>query len=329
MDNASGKGDVTVSGKGGNTVGRGAEITSKGAVNITNTDNTGLAVSGNLTVHDSNSVKVSGGTANSPAVSGNITLTSTGKMELSNPNGQVTSNKLTVKNSTGEVIVTGNKSGSTALVRCGASIDTTGAVTITNSSGPAIFGGLNVEQSGGITVTGRQASAPIITGNSTIKDTNKVEIINNEISGKTAQNITYTPPAGKGYFYQTAQNGGKLHTRSAISSTTPYLCIEPDTLYTLTLPEGVTAKTNNTSDTRFYAGEMVTVTAPADTNTKKFEKWTFSGTTPSDLPTNWQTSRTFTFTMPAGDVTLKADYKQLYDLTVKGGTIVNSVYRER
>ena len=322
VDNASGKGDVTVSGKGGNTVGRGAEITSKGAVNITNTDNTGLAVSGDLTVHDSNRVKVSGGTANSPAVSGNITLTSTGKMELNNPNGQVTNKKLTVKNSTGEVIVTGNKSGSTALVQYGANIDTTGAVTITNSSGPAIFGGLNVERSGGITVTGRQASAPIITGNSTIKDTNKVEIINKDTLGQTAQNITYTPPAGNGYFYQTAQNGGKLHTRSAISSTTPYLCIEPDTLYTLTLPEG-TAKTNGISDTRFYAGEMVTVTAPADTNTKKFEKWTFSGTTPSDLPTNWQTSRTFTFTMPAGDVTLTADYMQLYNLTVTGGTIVD------
>ena len=322
VDNASGKGDVTVSGKGGNTVGRGAEIISKGAVNITNTDNTGLAVSGDLTVHDSNSVKVSGGTASSPAVSGNITLTSTGKMELNNPNGQVTSNKLTVKNSTGNVIVTGNKSGSTALVKCGASIDTTGAVTITNSSGPAIFGGLNVERSGGITVTGSWASEPIITGNSTIKDTNKVEIINTDTNGQTAQNITYTPPAGKGYFYQTAQNGGKLHTRSAISSTTPYLCIEPDTLYTLTLPEG-TAKTNGTSDTRFYAGEMVTVTAPADTNTKKFEKWTFSGTTPSDLPTNWQTSRTFTFTMPAGDVTLTAECKTTYTLTVDGGTIVN------
>ena len=322
VDNASGKGDVTVSGKGGNTVGRGAEITSKGAVNITSTDNTGLAVSGDLTVHDSNRVKVSGGTANSPAVSGNITLTSTGKMELNNPNGQVTNKKLTVKNSTGEVIVTGNKSGSTALVQYGANIDTTGAVTITNSSGPAIFGGLNVERSGGITVTGRQASAPIITGNSTIKDTNKVEIINKDTLGQTAQNITYTPPAGNGYFYQTAQNGGKLHTRSAISSTTPYLCIEPDTLYTLTLPEG-TAKTNGISDTRFYAGEMVTVTAPADTNTKKFEKWTFSGTTPSDLPTNWQTSRTFTFTMPAGDVTLTADYMQLYNLTVTGGTIVD------
>ena len=322
VDNASGTGNVTVSGKGGNTVGRGAEITSKGAVNITNTDNTGLAVSGDLTVHDSNSVKVSGGTASSPAVSGNITLTSTGKMELNNPNGQVTNKKLTVENSTGEVSVTGNKSDGSALVQGGASIGTTGTVTITNSSGPAIFSGLNVEQSGGITVTGSRASEPIITGSSTIKNTNKVEIINNGTNGQTAQSITYTPPEGKGYFYQTTQNGSKLHTRSAISSTTPYLCIEPDTLYTLTLPEG-TAKTNGTSDTRFYAGEMVTVTAPADTNTKKFEKWTFSGTTPSDLPTNWQTSRTFTFTMPAGDVTLTAECKTTYTLTVDGGTIVN------
>ena len=325
VNNASGKGDVTVSGKGGNTVGGGAKITSRGAVNITNTDNTGLAVSGDLTVHDSSSVKVSGGTDSSPTVSGNITLTSTGKMELSNPNGQVTSNKLTVKNSTGEVIVTGNKSGSTALVKCGASIDTTGAVTITNSSGPAIFGGLNVEQSGGITVTGRQASAPIITGNSTIKDTNKVEIINNEISGKTAQNITYTPPAGMGYFYQTTQNGSKLHTRSAISSTTPYLCIEPDTLYTLTLPEGVTATTGGTKDTKFYAGESVTVTAPADTETTKFEKWTFSGTEPTGLPNGWETSKEFTFKMPASNVTLGASYHTItkYEVKVTGGTIVD------
>ena len=325
VNNASGTDDVTVSGKGGNTVGGGAKITSRGAVNITNTDNTGLAVSGDLTVHDSSSVKVSGGTDSSPTVSGNITLTSSGKMELSNPKGQVTNKKLTVKNSTGEVSVTGNKSDGSALVQGGASIGTTGTVTITNSSGPAIFGGLNVEQSGGITVTGSRASEPIITGNSTIKNTNKVEIINNEISGKTAQNITYTPPAGKGYFYQTTQNGSKLHTRSAISSTTPYLCIEPDTLYTLTLPEGVTAKTNNTSDTRFYAGEMVTITAPADTETTKFEKWTFSGTEPTGLPNGWETSKEFTFKMPASNVTLGASYHTItkYEVKVTGGTIVD------
>ena len=314
--------NVSIQNKSGNaTLNNDADITSRGAVSITNTGS-GLAVDGKLTVYNSGSVKVSGGNASAPAVSGDITLTSTGKMELSNPKGQVTNKKLTVKNSTGEVIVTGNKSGSTALVKCGASIDTTGAVTITNSSGPAIFGGLNVEQSGGITVTGSRASEPIITGNSTIKNTNKVEIINNEISGKTAKNITYTPPAGKGYFYQTAQNGGKLHTRSAISSTTPYLCIEPDTLYTLTLPEGVTAKTNGISDTSFYAGEMVTVTAPADTDTKKFEKWT-GGENIIEVDPNWRNSKTFTFKMPEGNVTLTADYKQLYNLTVTGGTIVD------
>ena len=339
-------GDVSITNSlGGSAVGRGLTVTTGGAVtvkgdnaaaikgnatiragrNVSIQNETGIAVGGNLTVHDSNSVKVSGGTANSPAVSGNITLTSTGKMELSNPKGQVTNKKLTVKNSTGEVIVTGNKSDGSALVQVGASIDTTGTVTITNSSGPAIFGGLNVEQSGGITVTGSQASAPIITGNSTIKDTNKVEIINNGTNGQTAQSITYTPPAGKGYFYQTAQNGGKLHTRSAISSTTPYLCIEPDTLYTLTLPEGVTAKTNGISDTRFYAGEMVTVTAPADTNTKKFEKWTFSGTEPTGLPNGWETSKEFTFKMPASNVTLGASYHTItkYEVKVTGGTIVD------
>ena len=328
VKNASGTGDVTVSGKGGNTVGRGAEITSKGAVNITNTDNTdntGPAVSGDLTVHDSNRVKVSGGTANSPAVSGNITLTSTGKMELNNPNGQVTNKKLTVENSTGEVIVTGNKSGSTALVQYGANIDTTGTVTITNSSGPAIFGGLNVGRSGGITVTGSWASEPIITGSSTIKNTNKVEIINKDTSGRTAQSITYTPPEGKGYFYQTTQNGRKLHTRSAISSTTPYLCIEPDTLYTLTLPEGVTATTGGTKDTKFYAGESVTVTAPADTETKKFEKWTGGENITNVEPTDWRTKGTFTFTMPAGNVTLGASYHTItkYEVKVTGGTIVD------
>ena len=325
VKNASGTGDVTVTGTGNATLNNGADITSRGAVSITNTG-TGLAVSGDLTVHDSGSVKVSGGNASAPAVDGNITLTNSGKMELSNPKGQVTSKKLTVKNSTGDVSVTGSKSDGSALVQGGASIDTTGAVTITNSSGPAIFGGLNVEQSGGITVKGSWASAPIITRNSTIKNTDKVEIINSGTGGQTAESITYTPPAGNGYFYQTTQNGSKLHTRSAISSTTPYLCIEPDTLYTLlTQPEGVTATTGGTKDTKFYAGESVTVTAPADTETTKFEKWTFSGTEPTGLPNGWETSKEFTFKMPASNVTLGASYHTItkYEVKVTGGTIVD------
>ena len=296
-----------------------ANITAGGGVNVSNPD--GIAVDGNLTIDSSTGVTVVGNTRRN-AIRFGANITSSGAVNISNSRGIAVGGKLTVKNAsgTGDVTVTGTGN---ATLNNGADITSRGAVSITNSSGPAIFGGLNVEQSGGITVTGSRASEPIITGNSTIKNTNKVEIINNEISGKTAQNITYTPPAGKGYFYQTTQNGSKLHTRSAISSTTPYLCIEPDTLYTLTLPEGVTAKTNGTSDTRFYAGETVTVTAPADTETKKFEKWTFSGKTPSDLSGHWETKNPLTFTMPEGNVTLTADYMQLYNLTVTGGTIVN------
>ena len=321
VKNASGTDNVTVTGNGNATLNNDADITSRGAVSITNTGS-GLAVDGKLTVYNSGSVKVSGGNASAPAVSGDITLTSSGKMELSNPNGQVTSKKLTVKNSTGEVSVTGNKSDGSALVQYGASIDTTGAVTITNNSGPAIFGGLNVEQSGGITVKGSRASAPIITRNSTIKNTDKVEIINSGTGGQTAESITYTPPAGNGYFYRTAQNGTKLHTRSAISSTTPYLCIEPDTLYTLTLPEGVTATTGGTKDTKFYAGESVTVTAPADTETNKFKQWT-GGDNIKNADQNWQNKPSFSFTMPAGNVTLEASYNTItkYDVKVNGGTI--------
>ena len=299
-----------------------ANITAGGGVNVSNPD--GIAVDGNLTIDSSTGVTVVGNTRRN-AIRFGANITSSGAVNISNSRGIAVGGKLTVKNAsgTGDVTVTGTGN---ATLNNGADITSRGAVSITNSSGPAIFGGLNVEQSGGITVTGSRASEPIITGNSTIKNTNKVEIINNEISGKTAQNITYTPPAGKGYFYQTTQNGSKLHTRSAISSTTPYLCIEPDTLYTLlTQPEGVTAKTNGISDTSFYAGEMVTVTAPEDTDTKKFEKWTFSGTEPTGLPNGWETSKEFTFKMPASNVTLGASYHTItkYEVKVTGGTIVD------
>ena len=416
VKNDSGTGDVTVSGKGGNTVGRGAEITSRGAVNITNTDNTGLAVSGDLTVHDSKRVKVSGGNASAPAVSGDITLTSSGKMELSNPNGQVTSKKLTVKNSTGEVSVTGSKSDGSALVQYGASIDTTGAVTITNSSGPAIFGGLNVSKSGSITVSG-DCSGTAISGNSTINSSGKIDLKNTsgpvagskltiqssgavditgngssaalneaEITSDGAVNITsnggqaagdkltvnkstivkviavksnysafgrtpsfantekveiwnngssgragvvrYTPPEGMGFAYYTSNvsSAAKQHTHDTdIVTESSYLRIVTDTIYALTLSDGVTATTGGTEDTKFYEGESVTVTAPADTETNKFKEWNFSGTVPTGLPDGWQTSREFTFKMPAGNVTLDASYNTItkYDVKVTGGTIAD------
>jgi len=309
---------VEVIGAGVNpTLGGWASIKSSGDVSITNSLG-GSAVGRGLTVTTGGAVTVTGD--NDAAIKSKATITAGRNVSIQNKSGIAVGGKLTVNSSTG-VTVVGNTQRN--AVRYEANITSSGAVNISNDRGIAVGGGLNVNSSTGVTVTGRQASAPIITGSSTIKNTDKVEIINNDTSGKTAQNITYTPPAGKGYFYQTTQNGRKLHTRSAISSTTPYLCIEPENLYTLTLSEGVTAKTNGISDTSFYAGEMVTVTAPADTDTKKFEKWTFSGTEPTGLPDGWQNSKEFTFKMPAGNVALKADYMQLYNLTVKGGTIVD------
>ena len=87
-----------------------------------------------------------------------------------------------------------------------------------------------------------------------------------------------------------------------------------------------TVLVNNEERSRALEGETVTVKA-SDTffdAYREFDGWKLTSSTPLVRPSdNWENSKEFTFTMPAGDVALTADYKQLYDLTVKGGTIVN------
>ena len=134
---------------------------------------------------------------------------------------------------------------------------------------------------------------------------------------------------GSVYYTSSASDAEKHYARNTdykYNAREAYFRIESAALYTLhTEPEDVTAKTNGTSDTRFYADEMVTVTAPADTETTKFEKWTFSGTEPTGLPNGWETSKEFTFKMPASNVTLGASYHTItkYEVKVNGGTIVD------
>ena len=99
------------------------------------------------------------------------------------------------------------------------------------------------------------------------------------------------------------------------------------TAYTLTVDGGRGSFTvNGAARTQALEGETVTVKT-SDTffdAYRKFDGWKFtSGTEPTGLPDGWQNSPEFTFTMPADNVTLTADYKQLYDLTVTGGTIVD------
>ena len=98
-------------------------------------------------------------------------------------------------------------------------------------------------------------------------------------------------------------------------------------VYTVSVEnERGTVLVNGAARTQALEGETVTVkTSDTFFNAyHQFNGWSLtSGTKPKDLPDGWENSETFTFTMPAGNVSLKADYKQLYDLTVEGGTIVD------
>ena len=305
-----------------------ADITSDGAVTITNAQ--GTAVGGKLTVNAGGAVTVTGDTvdATKAAIAKGANITAGGSVNISNPDGIAVDGGLTVNNTSGDVTVTSK--GEYALKGI-TTITSNGAVNITSNGGQVSDEKLTVNKSSGVTVTAvSDDKEAFLWGSNYTRaprfvNTPKVEIWNKGNEGWVGM-VEYVPPDGMGsvYYTSSASNAEKTHTHGTggrYYASEAYFRIEPDTLYTLTLPEGVTAKTNGISDTSFYAGEMVTVTAPEDTDTKKFEKWTFSGTEPTDLPNDWQTSKKFTFTMPAGNVTLKADYMQLYNLTVNGGTI--------
>lgn len=322
---------VEVTGASGNyaTIIGNADITSDGAVTITNAQ--GTAVGGELNVTAGGAVTVTGDTvdAKKAAIAKGANITAGGSVNVSNPDGIAVDGGLTVNNTSGDVTVTSK--GEYALKGI-TTITSNGAVNITSNGGQVSDEKLTVNKSSGVTVTAvSDDKEAFLWGSNYTRaprfvNTPKVEIWNKGNEGWVGM-VEYVPPDGMGsvYYTSSASNAEKTHTHGTgdrYYASEAYFRIEPDTLYTLTLPEGVTAKTNGISDTSFYAGEMVTVTAPKDTDTKKFKQWTFSGTEPTGLPNGWETSKEFTFKMPAGNVTLKADYMQLYDLTVTGGTIV-------
>ena len=304
-----------------------ADITSDGAVTITNAQ--GTAVGGNLNVNAGDAVTVTGDTVNATkaAIAKGANITAGGSVNISNPHGIAVDGGLTVNNTSGDVTV---KSKGEYALKGITTITSNGAVNITSNGGQVSDEKLTVNKSSGVTVTAvSDEEAFFYLSTPRFVNTPKVEIWNKGTGGWVGT-VEYVPPDGMGSIYYTssASNAKKTHTHGTGDSYhtgEAYFRIESASLYTLTLPEGVTAKTNGTSDTRFYAGEMVTVTAPADTNTKKFEKWTLSGKTPSDLPTNWKTTNPLTFTMPEGNVRLDASYRDItkYKVTVTGGTIVN------
>ena len=119
---------------------------------------------------------------------------------------------------------------------------------------------------------------------------------------QTSKTFTFTMPAGN------------------VTLTADY-----KTAYTLTVADGKgTIFVNGVAGSRALAGDQITVTETGSDEHHLFSSWQLTSSTPLvDPEEGWQSKPSFTFTMPAGNVTLKADYKQLYDLTVTGGTIVD------
>ena len=320
---------VEVTGASGNyaTIIGNADITSDGAVTITNAQ--GTAVGGELKVTTGGAVTVTGDTvdATKAAIAKGANITAGGSVNISNPHGIAVDGGLTVDNTRGDVTVTSK--GEYALKGI-TTITSNGAVNITSNGGQVSDEKLTVNRSSGVTVTAvSDQEAFFYRSTPRFVNTPKVEIWNKGTGGWVGT-VEYVPPDGMGSIYYTssASNAEKTHTHGTGDSYhtgEAYFRIESAALYNLILPEGVTATTGGTKDTKFYAGETVTVTAPADTETTKFEKWTFSGTEPTGLPNGWETSKEFTFKMPASNVTLGASYHTItkYEVKVTGGTIVD------
>ena len=321
---------VEVTGASGNdaTIIGNADITSDGAVTITNAQ--GTAVGGKLTVTAGGAVTVTGYTvdATKAAIAKGANITAGGSVNISNPYGIAVDGGLTVNNTRGDVTVTSK--GEYALKGI-TTITSNGAVNITSNGGQVSDEKLTVNRSSGVTVTAVNKYEAFLWGSDYTKaprfaNTPKVEIWNKGTGGWVGK-VEYVPPDGMGsvYYTSSASDAEKHYARNTDDkyyAREAYFRIESAALYTLhTEPEGVTATTGSTKDTKFYAGETVTVTAPADTETTKFDGWTRGGTKPTGLPNDWQSKPSFSFTMPEGDVTLKADYKTVYTLTVAGGTI--------
>ena len=310
-----------------------ADITSDGAVTITNAQ--GTAVGGKLTVNADGAVTVTGDTvdAKKAAIAKGANITAGGSVNISNPHGIAVDGGLTVNNTSGDVTV---KSKGEYALKGITTITSNGAVNITSNGGQVSDEKLTVNRSSGVTVTAvSNQEAFFYRSTPRFVNTPKVEIWNKGTGGWVGT-VEYVPPDGMGSIYYTssASNAKKTHTHGTgdrYHTGEAYFRIESAALYTLTLPDGVTAKTNDIIDTRFYAGEKVTVTAPEDTATKKFESWTLSGTNPSDLSGHWETKNPLTFTMPEGNVRLDASYRDItkYKVTVTGGIIVEPSVSDR
>ena len=145
-------------------------------------------------------------------------------------------------------------------------------------------------------------------------------------SGVAIKGIEFAAPVSASDFVYYTSDAPDATPTDAGTGTIPattvnYLRIAPKMRYNINTAKDATIKLQGQSTElkTAFAGEEVTVTAAGRENAE-FTGWTAEGITLTD---DQKVNPTVTFTMPAGNVTLTADYKQLYDLTVNGGTIVD------
>ena len=188
----------------------------------------------------------------------------------------------------------------------------------------AVNGNLTVNNASSVELIGKNDNGGTVTGAAVFNDTGEVTIQNKDATKGAAGSISYK---GKDYVYFTTADGGALTDPriTPIAADANYLRIVPSALHSITVPEGCTFKVDGADLPNAHAGQTVTVTAPDKGDHFEFAVWTIS---PDSVTLNDADKLTATFTMPDEAVTLKNNYNQLYDVTVKKGTATPSFAKE-
>lgn len=220
-----------------------------------------------------------------------------------------------------DVILTSTKS---KAIFGDTNITCTGELRITGGNF-AVDGNLTVNNASSVELIGKSKDGGTVTGAAVFNNTGAVTIRNTDDNAKgAAGSISYN---GKDYVYFTTADGKQNDPRiTPISAGANYLHIVPSALHKVNVPDGCSYKVENRDDlTAAHEDQTVTVTAPDKGDHFEFAGWTIS---PDSVTLNDADKLTATFTMPDGDVTLKNNYNQLYDVTVKKGTATPSFAKE-
>ena len=315
------KGDLTIDARGVN-------------IELCNSTSGEAAVSGKLTVTNAQDVKV---TAQSyVAVLGDVEISCDGKVEITSEESPTVAGNVTVKRAS-TVAISGEWN-SYHIVRGDVTIECPVPVTIQNkgtggmassivySGGKYVYsdteGGMPVDPSS--TPINAEANAVYITpvAARTITLTNAtVDVPDNK--AYAGQTVTVKADARAGY--QFVRWEGNVALSSMNSQEATFTMPDEDVvltarykkLFTITVNQG-TYTVNGTAAAEAVKGDQIVATAGSAPAGQKFSHWEVTGV--DGLTEEQLKNETLGFTMPRGEVTLKAVFKTLHKIGVKFST---------